>query len=466
MSANKPTIFDDMLRTETLFKNKEALRSTYIPEMMPPREEQIQELAMEVGPAFRGVTPSNILIYGKTGTGKTAVVTHLGQEIERKTASMNLSTLHGGIMKIHDEMHPGDNSLELMSEGAGMAALTGDAYKDLPVGRVSFIYINCQHVDTEYRALANIANHFAGTWDDRVPFTGLHKDEVYSRLQNFLERSRELVIIVMDEIDKLVYKAGDDILYDLTRINTSLRDSKVSIIGISNDLNFTSFLEPRVKSSFGATEMVFPPYDAVQLQDILRERARVSIKDGAIDDDAIQLCAALAAAEHGDARRALDLLRTAAEVAEQRNADGILESHIREAIHRLERNKIEEVIRTLPPHSKILLLSIMQLRENGINRIKTGDVYNRYSELCGHFHYEPLGARRVTDLISELDMLGLITAKIVSFGRSGGRTKIISMNMSTLQLKTILGQEDWMAEYISSCRSRKPSRNTLDGYRA
>lgn len=457
------TIFDDLLKSKTLFKNKDALRSTYVPDILPHRNEEIRNIALEIAPAFNGTIPSNILIYGKTGTGKTAVVKHIGQEIEKKVLTTRLATLSKKIMDLHEEIHPDDYVARQVGMYVGDGAVTGDSFRDVPLDKVNFIYINCQHVDTEYRVLANIANNFVSTWKEKVPFTGLHKDEVYNRLQYFLDRNGGITIIVLDEVDKLVVKAGDDILYDLTRINTTLTRGKVAIIGISNDLNFTSFLEARVKSSLGATEMVFPPYNAVQLQDILKERANAAIVDGAIDDDVIQLCAALAAAEHGDARRALDLMRAAAEVAQQRNSDRILETHVREAINKLERNKIEEVLRTLPPHSKILLTAIMALRESGNNRITTGDLNTMYRELCGYFHYEPLGSRRVTDLISEMDMLSLISARIVSFGRTGGRTKIINLNISSLQLKNVFSQEDWLAEYINSKRMGS-KRKTLDKY--
>ena len=71
-------------------------------------------------------------------------------------------------------------------------------------------------------------------------------------------------MIVLDEIDKLVKKSGDDTLYNLTRINSDLKRSKVSIIGISNDLSFKDFLDPRVLSSLSEEEIVFPPYNAPQ----------------------------------------------------------------------------------------------------------------------------------------------------------------------------------------------------------
>ena len=132
-----------------------------------------------------------------------------------------------------------------------------------------------------------------------------------------LDGRATLMIVVLDEIDFLVKKHGDELLYRLTRANEELSSSKISVIGITNDLKFVDNLDPRVRSSLGEVELVFPPYNASQLEDILNDRARIAFRPGVIRSGVISLCAALAAREHGDARRALDLLRVAGEIAER-----------------------------------------------------------------------------------------------------------------------------------------------------
>src|SRR5690606_6057339 len=175
---------------------------------------------------------------------------------------------------------------------------------------------NCEVIDTQYRVLAQISKTLLGedeTPSDKsrthIPMTGWPTDQVYQELKNQLENMGGVLIIVLDEIDKLVKKSGDETLYNLSRINSDLKKSKVSMIGISNDLSFKDFLDPRVLSSLSEEELVFPPYNALQLCDILQQRADGAFVTEALDDGVIPLCAALAAQEHGDARRALDLLR-------------------------------------------------------------------------------------------------------------------------------------------------------------
>ena len=395
-----------------MFRNKEVLRPSYTPEELPHRTAQINQLATILVAALRGETPSNVFIYGKTGTGKTAVTRFVGKELQR----------------------------------------TGQE-KDK---NVFFIYINCELVDTQYRVLTHIANHFIEDWNDRIPFTGWPTDEVYDKLKKKIDEKDGACIIVLDEIDKLVFKAGDDVLYNLSRINDNLARAKVSVIGISNDLKFTEFLDPRVKSSLGEEEVIFPPYDALQLQDILKQRATVAFKEDSLDASVIPLCAGLAAQEHGDARRALDLLRVAAELAEREGQKLISEKYVRKAQNKIELDRVTEVVRTLPTQSKLVLLATILGEEAGSKGLTTGEVYDTYRELCQEVHMDVLTQRRVTDLISELDMLGILQARVISKGRYG-RTKEIQMSVPLDETKAVL-REDPVLEPIVGFSPKKQAR--------
>ncbi len=385
-----------------------------MPDILPHREKEINNLANVLVPALRDETPSNVFIYGKTGTGKTAVTKFVGKELLEKGKQINK--------------------------------------------KVNFIYINCEVVDTHYRVLQNIANHFINEWSERIPFTGWPTDEVYSKLKKMIEKEGGVIVIILDEVDKL---KGDEALYNLSRINTELTGAKVSIVGLSNDLKYTEFLDPRVKSSLGEENMIFPPYDAGELQDILKQRVEIAFKPDSIDSDVVPLCSALAAQEHGDARRALDLLRMSAELAERSKSPRITKKHVRLAQNKIEIDRIMEVIRTLPTQSKLILLAILLQEQHNKKTsttvaITTGEVYEIYKNLSKKARTDKISQRRAADLISELDMLGIITARVISKGRYG-RTRDIKVTSSLDDIMDIL-KEDEVFEELSNYKVQGQTR--------
>jgi archaeal cell division control protein 6 len=392
--------FEEFLSKESIFEDKQILQVNYTPETIPHREKQIKEIASILAPALKNEKPSNIFLYGKTGTGKTLSVLHVVKKLKNiaKTKKVNLGVF----------------------------------------------YLNCKLkrvADTEYRLVAALAREFG----EDVPFTGLPTDEIYRIFVKSIDSEKRNLIIVLDEIDQLVKKIGDEILYTLTRMNSELKKTRITIVGISNDLQFANYLDPRVKSSLTEEDINFPSYNAIQLQDILSQRADGAFKDGVVKEGVIGKCAAYAAREHGDARRALDLLRVAGELADRENGESLEIKYIDRAEEKIERDLIYDAIQTLPKQSQITLLSIFELHRKETDKILTGDVYESYKSLCNSCGLKTLTQRRLSDLIAELDLLGIINARVISKGRYG-RTREIKLavpaaNVPKLskELKTWLG---------------------------
>ena len=374
--------FEKYLKKEPLFVSKQVLQVRYVPDTILHRKEQIDMLASILAPALRSDLPSNVFLYGKTGTGKTVVTKHVLKELEKV----------------------GTDNLKI-------------------------IYLNCKLkkvADTEYRLIAQLAREMG----EAVPATGLPTDEVYNIFLKAVDSKKQLVIIALDEIDRLVSKAGDEILYNLTRLNSELKNAQIAIIGITNDVRFIESVDSRVRSSLGEEEMVFAPYNALELKEILEARASLAFKESACADGVIAKCAAYAAREHGDARRALDLLRVAGELAERESSEGIAMKHIDLAEEKIEKSRIIEVVEKQPKQSQAVLFAIIELvQDSDSKRVETGEVYERYSEVCKSVGLTALTQRRVSDLLSELDMLGVINAQVVSKGRYG-RTKEIYLSVS------------------------------------
>jgi cell division control protein 6 len=401
-------LFDKYIQGQPIFKDRDALRPTYVPNDLPYRDEQMGMIGSILGPALRGAPPSNILCYGKTGTGKTVVSRYVLDSLVDKAKQSSVS-----------------------------APLTA--------------HVNCRIVGTNYRVLKTLCDAIRATMLDGsdVPFTGLPTDEIRSIFKKKLEQNSKIMVVVLDEVDSLVKRdvnQGNDILYGLTRMNSELERSHISLIGISNDLKFKDMLDPRVLSTLGEEEVIFAPYNAVELKGILQQRVEIAFNPGVIGDEGvINLVGALAAQEHGDARRALDLLRTAGELAERRGDERVVQEHVREAQKFIEQDVITGTVKTLPMQSKAVLFAVYVLANRGQNDIYTGECFNVYTEIAKSLSLDTLTQRRVSDLISELDMLGLINTTVISKGRYG-RTKKIKMAVSKKQIGAILDDDSRLSK--------------------
>ncbi len=375
------SFFEDFLNKKPIFKNKQALQDNYTPNTIFHRDEEIKSVANILATCLRKEKPSNLFIYGKTGTGKTLTVKYVSEQLQKIASEKNI--------------------------------------------QLKIIYLNCKLkkiADTEYRVIAQLAKDFGKA----VPPTGLPTEEVYNIFFSAVDKKEQAVILILDEIDQLVGRAGDEILYNLTRINSSLQKTQISLVGISNDLVFTEALDPRVKSSLSEESIVFSPYNALQIQAILKQRAKEAFNPEVLSDGVIEKCAAYSAREHGDARRALELLRVAAEIAERNNLIVVEIKHIDEAEEKVERERILDLVATQPKQHQATLYSIFATSAKKKETIFTGEVYELYQKLCNQISIRPLTQRRISDIIAEFDMLGIVNAKVISKGRYG-RTRELSI---------------------------------------
>jgi cell division control protein 6 len=432
-------IFDILDLGGRIFKNREVLRYSYIPDTLPHREKEIGTIARILIPALWGDAPSNIMVFGMTGTGKTVVSKILMKALYDRSQLIKDRNLRTFI-EIEDECCCSESvrdlhrSLSMLDyEDVLGTEVSSSVHKS-----VNCIYINCQQMDTQYRVMTQIANRLLPfDNEERLPVSGLPIDEVHSRMLAKLDEANSLVLIILDEIDRLIMKVGDDILYTLTRINEDLKRSRVSIIGISNNLQILEYLEPRVRSSLGAEELIFEPYNAVQLKDILENRAKEAFYPGSYDENVIGLCAGIAAQENGDARKALDLIRVSAELAERDHSPKLTELYVRQAQKKLETDRVHQVVKTLPLQSKLVLYSIIQLKISGRVKTTTKEVVESYSQYSSKLDITVLGRRQVVNLLSELDKLGIIQTKVISFGRHG-RTTVIESNVPSTDIMALL----------------------------
>ena len=388
--------FDEYLKAIPIFKDKGALGTNYNPEKIDYREQYLKQLAQILAPVLKSEKPSNLFIYGKTGTGKSLCVNHIVKKIE------NISKSREG-------------------------------------SNIDFIKINCKLkkvADTEYRILLEILNYFG----IEMPSTGISTNELYKNFLKVASGGDKNIVLVLDEIDYLIKKVGDDILYNLVRINDELCGAKLSIVGITNDLTIMDNVDSRVKSSLGEEELVFLPYNAVEIQGILNYRKNFAFCKNVIEEDVIPQISAFCAKEHGDARRALDLFRFSGELAQRENCKKINVKHVIKADKRTEKNRVIDIIKSQPKQFQIVLYSILKTsfkqKLNLVTQKKTcdfeptttGEVFDYYNKIATEINQIGVSLRRVSDIIVELEVLGIINFKVISKGRYG-RTRYITIGL-------------------------------------
>ena len=370
--------WDDDPEAAHIFRRKELLKVGHVPESdrIVGRDEEIESVAAELRPIVRSDPPNNVVIYGKTGTGKSLVARHVTARAQRAAVAR------------------------------GVAAET--------------VYVDCAQHDTETR----VARAITRTLNDpdrtglSIPRAGIGSGEYYDYLWEILDNCYDAVVIILDEVDRL---DDDDVLMQLSRARESGKaDCHLGIVAISNKIEYRDRLNERVKSSLREEEFVFQPYDANQLRAIMSHR-RDAFRKGVLTEEVVPLTAAFAAQEHGDARKAIEILRHAGELAERRGDPEIAEAHVRDAQEWAEVNRFEELLRGSTTQVKYILYALAMLTiENEGDAFSTSQIYGRYEQTCQELGTTVLGEHRVYELLKEQAFLGVVESTRTGGGRGQG----------------------------------------------
>ncbi|MFA5412174.1 MAG: AAA family ATPase [Candidatus Micrarchaeia archaeon] len=387
--------FGEFASPSRIFRDRDVLSPHFIPNTLHFREHQIRELMSILAPALQGKKPRNLMLYGKTGTGKTCCTKHVSRKFEEENPNAKI------------------------------------------------IYINCRMYNKPYRILSKAIKSLT----DGVDKQGYGLPFYYEKMLEWCGTGRQLILI-LDEID--MAKNIDELIYTLTRANDELEKGGVSLIGISNRLTFKEGLDPRSKSSLYEREMVFPPYTAPQLQKILQQRVDLAFKENVISAGAINLASAFTAQDSGDARYALKLLLRAAELAEERSLSRISDAEVKEARDVVETDLVKEAVDKLPEHHQLVLYAVGRLTLSGSKYARfedgkdgylfSGDVYEDYSELCSKLRKAAKTARSYRSYLTDLEMLGLVTT--VESGKGiRGHTKLIKLGHTPQETVSMMRQK-------------------------
>ncbi len=280
----KENVFARQGKARDLLKDERYLYPEFVPERLPHRDREIEELAFALRPAAKGRKPGNVFVFGKTGTGKTVTVRYVLKDLAEYT------------------------------------------------DRVKNVFINCFEYNSRHAILSQIANAVGAA----VPRRGTGSDEVIERTLAIMKKTGLVPVIVLDEADQLLHDGeASRLFYDLVRA-IDLEKARFGLVFISNDFEMAAKLDERVRSSLAEHRLHFEQYAPSQIKDILLERAGYAFFPGVLQKDAVALITAHAAKNGGDARVAIECLLKAGRIAEKENSDRVDVQHARKAINALQ----------------------------------------------------------------------------------------------------------------------------------
>lgn len=364
---------------QPIFANEDLLKITHLPtqDRIVGRDEYIKQVAKALNPAIFGREPKHLFIFGKTGTGKSltsrSVTNMVVEEAKREDV------------------------------------------------QVKCCFVDCGEQNTEASVIKSIGKSFnePDITGMTIPERGLATADYYARLWNIIDSCTDVAMIILDEIDML---QDDEVLRKLSRAgeNRRITSSVIGIIGISNKIDYPDSLNERVKSSFSHDELVFPSYDAPQLREILEHR-KDAFREDVLTDDVIPLAAALAAQEHGDARKAIDILRNSGRIATDEDADQVTEQHVRAAKQKTEMDRFAELLDGQPTQAKAMLFALSILSENrDDSEFSTRQIYHQYESLVTELDMDFVSERRAQEILQEQDFLNVIQSERKGRGRGQG----------------------------------------------
>lgn len=388
------SIFDDDIE---LIKDATVFEEDYTPDEIVGRDEIIDDYIKVFKPVYKGRPPNNAYLHGDSGVGKTAVTKYLLNTLEEDIEEKN-------------EALPEDQQIKF-----------------------NHLRVNCKNLSssggtaTSYQVAVKITNKLKPP-GDRISATGYAPQDVYGMMYEELDKVGGSIIIVLDEVDQL--GRDDTIIYELPRArdNNDLKNARIGLIGISNDMTYHDKLSADAADSLGETPIKFGSYVPDQLQKILSQRAGLGLYDDTYSEDILAYCAALAMrTSSGSARRAIDLLHTAAEIAENEAAEAITKEHLDEAEDSLEYTEIVESITGLDRQKRFVLEAIARLEDVDLER-RIGDIHLIYELISEAWTGDSLGQRQMSNHLNKIVSQGLVVMETENKGRDGGRYNTYSLS--------------------------------------
>jgi cell division control protein 6 len=264
--------------------------------------------------------------------------------------------------------------------------------------------VNCRRRNSEGAVLLHVIRKF----DPGFPDRGFSVAEMLTIVQKHLQMKAVNLILILDEANFLLERGKVDLIYQLTRFNEEGGSNwNVSLILISQ-VDVWKWIDQASQSTFKRTHVVdFKKYTADELADILRQRVELALHPGTITDEVVKEIASIAARKYGDARFAIDLLASAAGLANTRKSDTVTVEHVRNANAQTYATVEREKVVDLSRQQKLVLLAAARALKRR-ERVPSGDLYKTYTVVCEEYSEAVRKSTQFWKYLNELESRGLI----------------------------------------------------------
>ena len=386
----------DVIGAGLIILDSEPFSFDYVPEKLVGRDEILREMALKFSPVITANGSGKAVLSGPVGTGKTSVAKRFCRDLQARFESSR---------------------------------------------KIKYVHINCRNHSTPMQVLHRIVSVF----DEGHPDRGLAMGELLSSIRKLAKRDSSHIIVILDEVDRLLRKSGNDVIYQLLRIDEDQSSSgTLSLIMISQE-QVLDILEGAVISRLGTSSLVkFKPYSVDQLYQIVEQRAKLTIKPTSYDDSILKLIAE-GAESYGDARRVIESLNNAVLKAESEGRTSIDIGDVQKASTQVNPSMSEDIVKNLSTHQKLVSLAICR-RLKKESRMTSKDVQGLYAVVCEEYMVKAKGATTIWKMINDLEISGIISREVSNLENTRGRTTYISMpnalpNDLATRLEMLIGAE-------------------------
>ncbi|MBS7642540.1 MAG: ORC1-type DNA replication protein [Candidatus Bathyarchaeia archaeon] len=378
-------ILREGLRVGSVFKNEHTLDLSYIPPRLPHREHEYRILTR----IFRslvsepGSMASKVTIVGSTGVGKTVLARKFCSDLEKICIDKGI--------------------------------------------RLNSVYINAQEFrGSPHTILTTVASRIIPD----IPSRGFSFEEILSFLLKALDDNDCYLLLTLDEVEALLTSKGVKLLISLSRLYEMSMGSKqrVHLILIVRDIEaLRNNLSTPILETLQGYVLDLHSYTRSEVYDIVKYRADLAFKYGAISDEALRLVTDICSSS-GNIRWAVELLLKAGRYADSVGSRIVLPIHIRAIQQSVVYSiiPVRDNIRNLADHELLLLLAVARISQFSPEEayFPTGRVEEAYRVVCEEYGVEPKKHTQIWNYMKTLSIAGLIEVKPSSVGYRGKTTLI------------------------------------------